>query len=41
MIVMNNLPDILRFLRSTEAANKFTELYGKREGVQLYQMERY
>ena len=41
MIVMNNLPDILRFLRSTEAANKFTELYGKREGVLLYQMERY
>lgn len=38
---MNNLPDILKFLRSSEAANKFTELYGKREGVLLYQMERY
>ena len=38
---MNNLPDILKYLRSSEAANKFTDLYGKREGVLLYQMERY
>lgn len=38
---MNNLPDILKYLRSSEASNKFQELYGKREGVLLYQMERY
>ena len=38
---MNNLPDILKYLRSNEAAGKFQELYGKREGVLLYQMERY
>ena len=38
---MTNLPDILKFLRSSEAANKFSELYGTREGMLVYQMERY
>ena len=35
---MTNLPDILKFLRSSEAANKFSELYGTREGMLVYQM---